>query len=130
MRRAPTSARGKRRAVSRISRNASAVLLFSILAAACSESATSSENPAPNPGVTDDPTAPPPEQCKTPGALPESGWFTDVTEESGLAGVEAIRVSSADLNGDGLPDLVFHFTASKRDSVAAPIRRSSSDRER
>src|SRR5687768_9479077 len=98
MRRAPMARRGNCRAVSRITRNASAVLLLSILAAACSETATSTENPAPGPGQADDPTTPPPEECKTPGALPESGWFTDITEETGLAGVEAIRVSSVDLN--------------------------------
>jgi enediyne biosynthesis protein E4 len=116
--------RGKRRAVSRITRNASAVLLLSILAAACSETATSTENPASGPpGATDDPTTPPPEQCKTPGALPEGGWFTDITEESGLADVQAIRASSVDINGDGLPDLVVHYTAAKRDSVEAPMRR-------
>ncbi len=62
-------------------------------------------------------------KCKTPGALPDGAWFTEVTSEVGLADVEAIRVTSVDLDNDGLPDLVFHMPASARDSLDAPKKR-------
>jgi enediyne biosynthesis protein E4 len=62
-------------------------------------------------------------RCKTPDALPAGAWFTDVTAESGLADVEGIRISSADLDGDGLPDLIVHRTGTERDSPDAPMKR-------
>lgn len=102
-----------------MSRTASGLVVLLVLAACTSES-TPADPPATPPA---DDTTPPPAQCRTPGPLPAGAWFTDVTAEAGLAGVQAIRVSSADLDGDGLPDLVFHYTANKRDSVDAPMRR-------
>ena len=68
-------------------------------------------------------TTAPESRCVTPGPLPEGGWFTDVTAEVGLADVEAIRVASADIDGDGHPDLVLHGMSSKRDSADAPQKR-------
>src|SRR5205823_5489000 len=62
-------------------------------------------------------------KCKTPAPLPASGWFTDITADSGLGDVQAIRVSAADLDGDGLPDLVIHWTGSARDSLDKPMKR-------
>ncbi len=118
MRRARTAPRANRRVVSRTA----FTLVALSLVAACSTSSTQTESPAPTPAASDD-TIPPPAQCKTPGPLPAGAWFTEVTAETGLADVQAIRVSSADLNGDGLPDLVFHYTSNKRDSLAAPMRR-------
>ncbi|MBX3192171.1 MAG: CRTAC1 family protein [Labilithrix sp.] len=87
------------------------------LVVACSSS--SSPDAAP-PAVED---VPPDPKCKTPGPLPAGGWFTDVTAESGLDGVTGIRISSADLDGDGLPDLVIHGVGAKRDSAAEPMKR-------
>lgn len=115
-------ARGERRANRRVVSRTAVRLLTLLSLAACTTSATKTEDPAPAPAASDD-TIPPPAACKTPGALPAAGWFTDVTADSGLADVQAIRVSSADLDGNGLPDLVFHYTSNKRDSVAAPMRR-------
>lgn len=88
-------------------------------AAACSSSAPPGAAPAQAPAED----APPEARCKPAAALPPSGWFTDVTAESGLADVQAIRVSAADLDGDGLPDLVLHWTGNKRDSAEAPMKR-------
>jgi hypothetical protein len=89
-------------------------------AIACS---SSSSSPGAAPAPAD---VPPDPRCKTPGALPLSqgaAWFTDITADSGLADVQAIRVSSVDLDGDGLPDLVFHSGGTKRDTPAAPMKR-------
>jgi hypothetical protein len=92
------------------------VLLGAAIAACSSSSATSVTPP-------DDGPAPPAPTCKTPGPLPEGNWFTDITADSGLADVQAIRVSAGDLDGDGLPDLIFHWTGSKRDTLDAPMKR-------
>ncbi len=82
-------------------------------------SASPNAEPVPaNPGET-----PPDAKCKTPGALPESAWFTDITAESGLADVDGIRLIAADVNGDGLPDLYVHGGVNARDSLAAPKKR-------
>jgi hypothetical protein len=54
-------------------------------------------------------TPPPPAICKPHADLPASGYFQEVTSDVGLDGVIGIRVSSADLDGDGLPDLIFHL---------------------
>jgi hypothetical protein len=56
--------------------------------------------------------------------LPASGGdgdapaFTDVTAGAGLAGVPVFRVSVADLNGDGYPDLLLHR---KPDEMAGDV---------
>lgn len=47
-------------------------------------------------------------------ALPASGqptppYFADVTDEVGLTGIQAFRVSVGDLDGDGFPDLFIHL---------------------
>lgn len=42
-----------------------------------------------------------------PGAQ-DAPAFTDVTPSTGLAGVAAFRISVADVNGDGYPDLLLH----------------------
>jgi len=61
--------------------------------------------------------APPPAICKPHADLPQSAYFKEVTSEVGVTGVIGIRVSSADLDGDGLPDLVFHGTGQTRDDL-------------
>jgi hypothetical protein len=40
--------------------------------------------------------------------LPDPPYFTDVTAEAGLDGVQVFRISVADLDGDGYPDLLLH----------------------
>lgn len=95
-------------------------LLALALLAACSTTPTSTGEPAAPPAPED---APPPPSCKTPGALPAAGWFTDITAESGLADVVGIRVVAADVNGDGLPDLYVHGSSTKRDTADAPVKR-------
>jgi enediyne biosynthesis protein E4 len=89
-----------------------------LAAAACSSTSEPSSGTPP----TVAPSAPEP-RCKTPGALPDGAWFTEVTSEVGLDGIDAIRVTSADLDGDGFPDLVFHMPTSARDSIAQPKKR-------
>lgn len=96
----------------------SALVTLALLAACSSSSGANAEADA-GPPVD----VPPPAKCKTPGLLPEGAWFTDVTAESGLAGVEGIRVVAADVDGDGLPDLLVHGGVSARDSLAAPKKR-------
>jgi hypothetical protein len=86
-------------------------------ALACGRSSSSDDGAPPEPA-----DVPPDPKCKSPAA-PPSQWFTDITAESGLADVQAIRLSSADLDGDGLPDLVFHWVGSKRDTLDAPMKR-------
>jgi hypothetical protein len=94
--------------------------LVALVAAVSSASCSSKSSDGPAPAPED---VPPEPKCKTPAPLPPSGWFTDVTAEVGLGDVQAIRVSAADLDGDGLPDLVFHWTGSARDSIATPMKR-------
>ena len=54
----------------------------------------------------------------------QAPWFTDITAESGLADIDGnIRVVAADVDGDGLPDLLVHGGVSARDSLAAPKKR-------
>lgn len=93
-------------------------LVLVVLAAACSSSGAPAEQSSPSAGA-DAPAS----RCVTPGPLPEGGWFTDVTDELGLGGIEAVRVASADIDGDGLPDLVLHGMSNTRDSAAAPQKR-------
>ncbi len=95
---------------------------FLLLAAACGSSSNvvteaSSANPV------DDGPPPPDAHCKSPGPLGAGPHFTDVTSEVGLDGVIGIRISSADLDGDGLPDIVVHGTSAKRDTFDAPSKR-------
>lgn len=59
----------------------------------------------------------PPAVCKVPPPLPEGGHFVDATAEMGLAGVTGGRVTTADLDGDGLPDLVIHDFGGKREGL-------------
>jgi hypothetical protein len=96
--------------------------LFPLLlagAAAASCSTASSEGTPPNP----EEGAPAP-QCKGASPLREGqAWFTDVTAEWGLGDVQALRLSSVDIDGDGRPDLVFHHVTNKRDSLADPKKR-------
>ncbi len=47
-----------------------------------------------------------PEICHEPASYDGGSWFTDTTEEWGLEGITGSRMSSADLDGDGYPDLV------------------------
>ncbi|RMF74134.1 MAG: CRTAC1 family protein [Acidobacteria bacterium] len=35
-------------------------------------------------------------------------WFTEITDQVGLTGVEAFRIAVGDLDGDGYPDLLIH----------------------
>jgi hypothetical protein len=108
-----------RRVVKRFS--ASAIVGLTLLAACSSSSSSTSADPTPAP-----PAEPPPPDanCKTPGALPAGAWFTDITAASGLADVDGnIRIVAADVDGDGLPDLLVHGVLSARDSGAAPKKR-------
>lgn len=61
---------------------------------------------------------PPPARCRAPGSmdLPTGRLFTEVTSEVGLAGITGIRLTAADLDGDGWPDLVVHGLQMTRDS--------------
>jgi hypothetical protein len=100
-------------------KKALAAILACGAAIACSSSSSSPSGDVPADVL-------PPANCKTPGALAnanERAWFTDITADSGLADVQAIRSTSGDLDGDGLPDLIFHWTGSKRDTPAMPMKR-------
>ncbi|MDB4938908.1 MAG: ASPIC/UnbV protein [Labilithrix sp.] len=99
----------------------SAILGLALLAACSSASISTNTETAPVPPA--DEPAPDP-MCKTPGALPAGAWFTDITAESGLANVDGnIRIVAADVDGDGLPDLLVHGVLSARDTAAAPKKR-------
>jgi hypothetical protein len=74
----------------------------------------------------------PPKLCRAPGPLGPGPYFKDVTKEwgldpSGLA-IAGIRLASADLDGDGFPDLVVHDlgTNNRDDPGASPPRRYKS----
>jgi len=56
----------------------------------------------------------PPAICKPAAPLPASGHFVDATADMGLAGITGGRVTTADLDGDGLADLVIHDFGGKR----------------
>lgn len=117
MRRARRDARAIRRTVKRLL--LCPVLVVALLAACSSSSSPSSTEPPPG-----DPANVPPEaKCKAPGPLTEGAWFTEITAESGLADVDGIRVVAADVDGDGLPDVLVHGGVSARDSLAAPKKR-------
>ncbi|HEV2854934.1 MAG TPA: CRTAC1 family protein [Thermoanaerobaculia bacterium] len=47
----------------------------------------------------------------TPGNAAAQGtpWFTDVTSQAGLGGILGFRLSVADVNGDGYPDILAHL---------------------
>lgn len=60
----------------------------------------------------------PPAICHTPGALPSTNWFVERTHEVGLDGYLSAALASADLDGDGYPDLVSTMaTDSLRDTA-------------
>ncbi|KYK29911.1 MAG: hypothetical protein AYK19_19025 [Theionarchaea archaeon DG-70-1] len=44
----------------------------------------------------------------------QEDWFSDVTDEVGLEGVCAFRISIADVNGDDYPDLLIHRRGNER----------------
>ncbi|MEO6421037.1 MAG: VCBS repeat-containing protein, partial [Polyangiaceae bacterium] len=67
-------------------------------------------------------TSGPPSVCKAAGALPAGKWFTDVTNDVGFAGINGVRVSAADLDGDGWVDVVVHGAPSARDPLPAPMK--------
>lgn len=60
--------------------------------------------------------APPeaPAICRAPAPLPAKEHFVDATAEMGLTDVTGGRVTTADLDGDGYPDLVIHDFGGKR----------------
>ena len=64
----------------------------------------------------------PPALCKIPAPAPTGKWFTDVTNEVGFAGINGIRVSAADLDGDGWVDVVVHGAPSARDPLPMPTK--------
>ena len=109
----------------RLARSAAGSLALTVVVSAlgaggCTTDVVVAPAPAPEPDAAE---APPPAQCKPGAPAPAGAWFTDVTEEVGLGGVVALRVSSADLDGDGLPDLVLHTMPNKRDTADAPSKR-------
>lgn len=68
--------------------------------------------------------APPAEAiCNDAVDLPESGWFTDVTAEVGLTGIDGNRIATADLDGDLYPDLIVEPISTARSDEEAGIRR-------
>ena len=107
--------------IRRVSAASAAALLGFALLVACSSSSTSAEPQGPPAAPATE--APPDAKCKTPAPLPPSGWFTDITAESGLADIDGIRIVAADVDGDGLPDLLVHGGVSARDTLAAPKKR-------
>lgn len=80
------------------------------------------EGPADLPLPPDAETAPGP-RCRMPGTLPQGPYFADVTKEAGLAGVTGVRVAAADLDGDGLPDLIVHGLGNTRDRPPVYLKR-------
>lgn len=75
-----------------------------------------------NPAGGDDSEAPePPEEiCDDAGVWPYTGGFTDATGSWGLSEVRGGRMSAADLDGDGYPDLIVSdVTSHTRDDFAA-----------
>ena len=101
------------------------LLAFALLTTACGDDdrpaatgdAGSSDGGASDAGSVE----PPPENCPT---SPDPGiQFRDVTDAWGAADVLANRVSSADIDGDGYPDVVVHRTGShNRADFSAPAR--------
>lgn len=71
----------------------------------------------------------PPLVCKTPPALGEGPYFTNITAEVGLdasdLNVVGNRLAWMDIDGDGFPELFVHSVASLRDELEAdpPVRR-------
>jgi hypothetical protein len=105
-----------------VKRSTATAILGLGLLAACSSSVTSTNTET---GPAPPAEAPPPDpKCKAPGPLPTGAWFTDITAESDLGDVDGnIRIVAADVDGDGLPDLLVHGVLSARDTAAAPKKR-------
>jgi len=81
--------------------------------AACSDK---SETPADG-GQSNDGGLPP-KICKTPPALGAGPYFKDVSKAWGLPEENlGNRLTSADINGDGFPDLIVHITGSNNRDV-------------
>ena len=99
--------------------------LLVLLATACGDDDRSMgvDAGAPDGGAADAGTVvePPPENCPT---NPDPGiQFRDVTDAWGASDVLANRVSSADLDGDGYPDVIVHRTGShNRADFSLPAR--------
>lgn len=88
--------------------------LLALLVAACSTDPTTTETP-----IEERAPKPPPRVCKPPASAPAGRWFTDVTEEVGLARTDALSVPAvsliaADLDGDGFADLVTMYGGATR----------------
>jgi len=98
-----------------------AALVLTGLAAACSSSPDAGSSNAANAAPAAEPK--PEAKCAPSGPLPADGWFTDITDDVGLKDVEGLRVASADIDGDGFPDLVIHTMPTKRDTMEAPSKR-------
>jgi enediyne biosynthesis protein E4 len=71
----------------------------------------------------------PPEICQTPPALSSGPYFKDVTKDYKLddanLAIRGVRLSAADINGDGYPDLTVHKTVTnlRDDLTATPPKR-------
>ena len=97
-------------------------LALTLLAAGCSDDGASPGSDSGAEAGTLD--AGPPAKCLTPKTLGAGPYFKDVTKQykldEGNLKVLGNRISSADLNGDGFPDLVVHKVGSNnRDDAKA-----------
>jgi hypothetical protein len=92
-------------------------LLLAVLLAGCSgDDGDTRPDAGPDSGEL------PPRVCKTPGALGAGPYFEEITDAVGFGegklDVRGVRLASADINGDGLPDLVVHrVTGNRRDDL-------------
>jgi hypothetical protein len=99
------------------------------LAAACSktEAAENTDVGPVQPGADAPAKGPamPNERCRPadPLAADVNGYFREATDEVGLGNLNVARITAADLDGDGLPDLIFHGHPSAREVLPDGVNR-------